>query len=238
MIIICDGVVNAGDLELAEPEMLLNDDASVATYSMQDKYDSSGNARDLVTENEFTKRGMITVADAAHGADTGIIETDEMTFALCINMNKPDVSGRLFSNFYPGVAPFSGIQLRIESNGALILQIATGDVTNGQTGTLALTSVENGGAVGGWTRFTVTVSNTEASITRAGGDRRSAPITKRNKSTRPIILNGSPSPEQNMGLPGIMGAFAVYNRVLTAEEQAEKRDMLKTIMSLRGEFVN
>ncbi|MCE9939461.1 LamG domain-containing protein [Serratia liquefaciens] len=238
MIIICDGVVNAGDLELAEPEMLLNDDASVATYSMQDKYDSSGNARDLVTENEFTKRGMITVADAAHGADTGIIETDEMTFALCINMNKPDVSGRLFSNFYPGVAPFSGIQLRIEPNGALILQIATGDVTNGQTGTLALTSVENGGAVGGWTRFTVTVSNTEASITRAGGDRRSGPITKRNKSTRPIILNGSPSPEQNMGLPGIIGAFAVYNRVLTAEEQAEKRDMLKTIMSLRGEFVN
>ncbi|MEB7893184.1 MULTISPECIES: LamG-like jellyroll fold domain-containing protein [Serratia] len=238
MIIICDGVVNAGDLELAEPEMLLNDDASVATYSMQDKYDSSGNARDLVTENEFTKRGMITVADAAHGADTGIIETDEMTFALCINMNKPDVSGRLFSNFYPGVAPFSGIQLRIEPNGALILQIATGDVTNGQTGTLALTSVENGGAVGGWTRFTVTVSKTEASITRAGGDRRSAPITKRNKSTRPIILNGSPSPEQNMGLPGIMGAFAVYNRVLTAGEQAEKRDMLKTIMSLRGEFVN
>ncbi|HGM5000343.1 TPA: LamG-like jellyroll fold domain-containing protein [Serratia marcescens] len=238
MIIICDGVVNAGDLELAEPEMLLNDDASVATYSMQDKYDSSGNARDLVTENEFTKRGMLTIADAAHGADTGIIETDEMTFALCINMNKPDVSGRLFSNFYPGVAPFSGIQLRIEPNGALILQIATGDVTNGQTGTLALTSVENGGAVGGWTRFTVTVSNTEASITRAGGDRRSAPITKRNKSTRPIILNGSPSPEQNMGLPGIMGAFAIYNRVLTAEEQAEKRDMLKTIMSLRGEFVN
>lgn len=238
MIIICDGVINAGDLELAEPEMLLNDDASVATYSMQDKYDSSGNARDLVTENEFTKRGMITVADAAHGADTGIIETDEMTFALCINMNKPDVSGRLFSNFYPGVAPFSGIQLRIEPNGALILQIATGDVTNGQTGTLALTSVENGGAVGGWTRFTVTVSKTEASITRAGGDRRSAQITKRNKSTRPIILNGSPSPEQNMGLPGIMGAFAVYNRVLTAEEQAEKRDMLKTIMSLRGEFVN
>ncbi|KKO55844.1 concanavalin A-like lectin/glucanases superfamily protein [Serratia ureilytica] len=238
MIIICDGVVNAGDLELAEPEMLLNDDASVATYSMQDKYDSSGNARDLVTENEFTKRGMLTIADAAHGADTGIIETDEMTFALCINMNKPDVSGRLFSNFYPGVAPFSGIQLRIEPNGALILQIATGDVTNGQTGTMALTSVENGGAVGGWTRFTVTVSNTEASITRAGGDRRSAPITKRNKSTRPIILNGSPSPEQNMGLPGIMGAFAVYNRVLTAEEQAEKRDMLKTIMSLRGEFVN
>ncbi|MDQ9379194.1 LamG-like jellyroll fold domain-containing protein [Serratia marcescens] len=238
MIIICDGVVNAGDLELAEPEMLLNDDASVATYSMQDKYDSSGNARDLVTENEFTKRGMITVADAAHGADTGIIETDEMTFALCININKPDVSGRLFSNFYPGVAPFSGIQLRIEPNGALILQIATGDVTNGHTGTLALTSVENGGAVGGWTRFTVTVSKTEASITRAGGNRRSAPITKRNKSTRPIILNGSPSPEQNMGLPGIMGAFAVYNRVLTAEEQAEKRDMLKTIMSLRGEFVN
>lgn len=238
MIIICDGVVNAGDLELAEPEMLLNDDASVATYSMQDKYDSSGNARDLVTENEFTKRGMITVADAAHGADTGIIETDEMTFALCINMNKPDVSGRLFSNFYPGVAPFSGIQLRIEPNGALILQIATGDVTDGQTGTLALTSVENGGAVGGWTRFTVTVSNTEASITRAGGDRRSTPITKRNKSTRPIVLNGSPSPEQNMGLPGIMGVFAVYNRVLTAEEQAEKRDSMKTIMSLRGEFVN
>ncbi|ENG6109165.1 hypothetical protein ACAY19_004309 [Serratia liquefaciens] len=238
MIIICDGVVNASDLELAEPEMLLNDDASVATYGMQDKYDSSGNARDLVTENEFTQRGMNTLADSVHGADTGIIETDEMTFALCINMNKPAVSGRLFSNFYPGVAPFSGIQLRIEANGVLILQVATGDVNNGPAGTISVTSVENGGAVGGWTRFTVTISNTEASITRAAGNRVVTPITKRNKSTRPLMLNGSPSPEQNMGLPGIMGAFAVYDRVLTAEEQTDKRDKLKTVMSLRGEFVN
>jgi hypothetical protein len=238
MIIICDGVVNAGDLELAEPEMLLNDDASVATYGMQDKYDSSGNARDLVTENEFTQRGMVVVADSVHGADTGIIETDGMTFALCINIDKPGVSGRLFSNFYPGVAPFSGIQLRIEPNGVLILQVATGDVNNGPAGKISVTSVENGGAVGGWTRFTVTISNTEASITRAAGNRAVTPITKRNKSTRPLMLNGSPSHEQNMGLPGIMGAFAVYDRVLTAEEQTDKRDKLKTIMSLRGEFVN
>lgn len=238
MIVLCEGVISAGDLELGEPEMLLNDDSSVATYSMQDKYDSSGNAHNLVTENEFTPLGMRTVADSVHGADTGIIETDEMTFALCINMDKPGVSGRLFSNFYPGVAPFSGIQLRIEPNGVLILQIATGDVNNDPAGTISVTSVENGGAVGGWTRFTVTISNTEASITRSKGNRAVTPITKRNKSTRPLMLNGSPSPEQNMGLPGIMGAAAVYDRVLTAEEQTDKRDKLKTIMSLRGEFVN
>lgn len=238
MIIICDGVINAGDLELAEPEMLLNDDSSIATYGMQDKYDSSGNARDLVTDNEFTALGMKTVADSAHGANTGIIETDEMTFALCINMNLPIVSGRIFSNFYPGVAPFSGIQLRIEPNGALILQIATGDVNNGQTGTISVTSVEHGGAVGGWTRFTVTVSNTEASITRSGGERRSTPITKRKKSTQPLVFNGSPSTEQNMGLPGLIGCAAVYDSVLTVEDQADKRDALKTVMSLRGQFVN
>lgn len=144
MIIICDGVINAGDLELAEPEMMLNDDTSLATYSMHDKYDSSGNARDLVTDNEFTTLGMKTIADSAHGANTGIIETDEMTFALCINMSQPTVSGRIFSNFYPGVAPFSGIQLRIEPNGALILQIATGDVNNVPAGTISVTSVEHG----------------------------------------------------------------------------------------------
>ncbi|HBL7239722.1 LamG-like jellyroll fold domain-containing protein [Serratia liquefaciens] len=238
MIIICDGVINAGDLELAEPEMMLNDDTSLATYSMQEKYDSSGNARDLVTDNEFTTLGMKTIADSAHGANTGIIETDEMTFALCINMSQPTVSGRIFSNFYPGVAPFSGIQLRIEPNGALILQIATGDVNNVPAGTISVTSVEHGGAVGGWTRFTVTVSNTEASITRSGGERRSTPITKRNKSTRPLMFNGSPSAEQNMGLPGLIGCAAVYGSVLTAEKQAEKRDDLKTVMSLRGQFVN
>lgn len=149
MIIICDGVINAGDLELAEPEMMLNDDSSLATYSMQDKYDSSGNARDLVTDNEFTTLGMKTIADSLHGANTGIIETDEMTFALCINMNLPTVSGRIFSNFYPGVAPFSGIQLRIEPNGALILQIATGDVNNVPAGTISVTSVEHGGQLVG-----------------------------------------------------------------------------------------
>ncbi|EIG9086412.1 hypothetical protein LGC28_000635 [Serratia marcescens] len=232
MIIICDGVVNAADLELAEPEMLLNDDSSLATYGMQDKYDSSGNTRDLVTENEFTQRGMITVADAAHGADTGIIETDEMTFAICINMNKPTASGRIFSNLSPGVAPFGGIQLRIEEDGQLILQMGTGNTGE------AVVGITHGGAVGGWTRFTATVSNTEIAITRMSGEKRSAKITSRKKSPLPIMLNGGVNANQNMGLSGVIGIIAVYNRVLTAEEQADKRDKLKTIMSLRGEFVN
>lgn len=63
MILVCDGVVNADDLELAEPEMILNDSASIATYGMQDQYDSSGNGYDLITGNEFTELGMRTTAD-------------------------------------------------------------------------------------------------------------------------------------------------------------------------------
>jgi hypothetical protein len=145
MIIVCDGVVNAGDLELAEPEMMLNDAASVATYGLQDKYDSSGNGYDLITNNDFTLLGMNTVADNSHGANTGIIETDEMTFALCINMNQPLVSGRLFSNMFPGVAPFGGLQLRIEAAGTLILQVSTGNIAE------STVTLSHGGAVGGWT---------------------------------------------------------------------------------------
>lgn len=41
-----------------------------------------------------------------------------------------------------------------------------------------------------------------------------------------------------MGLSGLIGCAAVYGSVLTAEKQAEKRDSLKTVMSLRGQFVN
>lgn len=52
------------------------------------------------------------------------------------------------------------------------------------------------------------------------------------------MFNGSPSAEQNMGLPGLIGCAAVYDSVLTAEEQADKRDDLKAVMSLRGQFVN
>lgn len=236
MILVCDGVVSAGDLELAEPEMLLNDAASVATYGMQDRYDSSGNGYDLVTDNDFTLLGMSTVADGAHGASTGIIETDEMTFAVCINMDLPAVSGRIFSNLYPGVAPFGGIQLRIQDDGQLILQLATGNIT--AEGTVSTVTVAHGGAVGGWTRFSATVSNTEIAITRASGEKRSTAITARKKSPLPIMLNGGVSPEQNMGLPGMMGIIAVYNRELSADEQAEKRSMLKEIMALRGVVVN
>ncbi|HFT6764482.1 TPA: LamG-like jellyroll fold domain-containing protein [Klebsiella aerogenes] len=232
MILVCDGVVNADDLELAEPEMILNDSASIATYGMQDQYDSSGNGYDLVTGNEFTELGMRTVADSAHGANTGIIESDEMTFALCINMNQPTVSGRLFSNLFPGIAPFGGLQLRIEAAGTLILQVATGNSVE------STVQVSHGGAVGGWTRFTVAVSNTEASITRASGDKHSSAITVRKKSTLPLILNGGQSPEQNMGLPGLMGIFAVYNRVLTDAEQTDVRSKMKTIMAMRGVVVN
>lgn len=238
MILVCDGVVSAGDLELAEPEMMLNDAASVATYGMQDRYDSSGNGYDLVTDNDFTLLGMRTVADGAHGASTGIIETDEMTFAVCINMDKPAVSGRIFSNLSPGVAPFGGIQLRIQDDGSLILQLATGNITNSEAGTVSTVTVAHGGAVGGWTRFTATVSNTEIAITRASGEKRSTAVTARKKSPLPIMLNGGVSTEQNMGLPGMMGIIAVYNRVLSADEQAEKRSMLKEIMALRGESIN
>lgn len=232
MILVCDGVVNVGDLELAEPEMMLNDSASIATYGMQDKYDSSGNGYDLVTDNDFTLMGMRTVADGEHGANTGITETDEMTFAVCINMDNPNVSGRIFSNLSPGVAPFGGIQLRIEADGQLILQMGTGNTVE------AVVNVTHGGAVGGWTRFTVTVSSTEITITRASGDKHSTKITARKKSTLPIMLNGGVSAEQNMGLPGIMGIMAVYNRVLSADEQTEKRALLKEIMALRGVSVS
>ncbi|WP_421672542.1 LamG-like jellyroll fold domain-containing protein [Raoultella terrigena] len=232
MIIVCDGVVNAGDLELAEPEMMLNDAASVATYGLQDKYDSSGNGYDLITNNDFTLLGMNTVADNSHGANTGIIETDEMTFALCINMNQPLVSGRLFSNMFPGVAPFGGLQLRIEAAGTLILQVSTGNIAE------STVTLSHGGAVGGWTRFTASVSNTELAMTRASGEKRSSVITVRKKSTLPLILNGGQSQQQNMGLPGIMGILAVYNRVLTDDEQTGVRDAMKSVMAMRGVIVS
>lgn len=232
MILVCDGVVNADDLELAEPEMILNNSNSIATYGMLDQYDSSGNGYDLVTGNEFTELGMRTAADSAHCANTGIIESDDMTFALCINMSKPTVSGRLFSNLFPGIAPFGGLQLRIEAAGTLILQVATG---NSDESTV---QVIHGGAIGGWTRFTVAVSNTEASITRASGDKHTSAISVRKKSPLPLILNGGQSPEQNMGLPGLFGLFAVYNRALTDSEQTDVCSKMKNIMAMRGVIIN
>ncbi|MNG58053.1 hypothetical protein D3C79_161710 [compost metagenome] len=236
MKIVCDGVVRSTDLELADPEMLLNLDSSLATYSLQDKYDSSGNGRDLITGNDFTEAGMLLVDDAEHGANTGVIETDEMTFAICINVDNIKNSGRIFSSFVPGVAPFSGIQLRIEPNGALIFQVASGEVGGAEFD--ALYSVEAGGAVGGWTRFTATVSNSEVSITRSAGKRYAAKVKKRAKSSEAIILNGAPSQEQNKGLPGVMGVIAFYDRVLTEGEQELARTNLKEIMRTRGHFVN
>lgn len=232
MILVCDGVVNADDLELAEPEMILNDSSSIATYGMQDQYDASGNGYDLVTGNEFTELGMRTVADGLHGANTGIIESDEMTFALCINIDKPLTSGRIFSNLSPGVSPFGGIQLRIEADGQLILQMGTGNIVE------SIVNITHGGAVGGWTRFTATISSTEIAITRSSGEKRTTQITARKKSPLPIMLNGGVSAEQNMGLPGLMGVFAVYNRVLTDAEQRYVRDQMKTIMSMRGVAVS
>lgn len=41
-----------------------------------------------------------------------------------------------------------------------------------------------------------------------------------------------------MGLPGLMGIFAVYNRVLTDAEQTDVRDKMKSIMAIRGVVVN
>jgi hypothetical protein len=75
-------------------------------------------------------------------------------------------------------------------------------------------------------------------MTRASGEKRSSVITVRKKSTLPLILNGGQSQQQNMGLPGIMGILAVYNRVLTDDEQTGVRDAMKSVMAMRGVIVS
>ncbi|MGG8274931.1 hypothetical protein PGR10_00015 [Klebsiella sp. 141198] len=79
---------------------------------------------------------------------------------------------------------------------------------------------------------------TEDAATRPSGDKHTSAIFVRKKSTLPLILNGGQSPEQNMGLPGLMGIFAVYNRVLSDAEQTDVRDKMKSIMAMRGVVVN
>lgn len=240
MKLVCDGVINTKGLDLSEPAMLLNDDSSLGTYGLQDSLDLSGNGNDLKTENEFSDTGMILVDDIYHGADTGIIDTDEFSFVLCLNVSQPTTAlgGRIFSNLIPDVAPYSGIQLRIQQDGSLYLQVANNEPTGEGD---SVFQVQAGGAVGGWTRFSGTVSTSQKlmTITRAGGTMYSAPMPSRAIGTRGIRLNGALSDTKNMGLKGIFGCIAFYNKVLSSEEQAQMRDHIKySIMIDRGVSVN
>lgn len=241
MKLVCDGAISSKGLELSEPAMLLNDDSSLGTYGLQDALDLSGNGNDLKTNNEFTALGMTVVNDTEHGADTGIIDTDEFTFVLCINVSKPLTAegGRIFSNLIPDNPPYSGVQLRIQEDGRLFLQVGNSAYTTppGET----IFQLEAGSAVGGWTRFSGTISSSKKlmTLTRAGGTLYSAPIPTRAKGVKGIRLNGAISDTKNMGLKGVFGCIAFYNKVLSPEEQAKMRDCIKEyIMIDRGISVN
>ncbi|MEX0518311.1 hypothetical protein AB3X26_17285 [Raoultella planticola] len=236
MKLVCDGVISAKGLELSEPVMLLNDSASLGTYGLQDALDLSGNGNDLKTDNEFTNSGMTVVEDTAHTVDTGIIDTDEFSFVICLNVSKPTTTlgGIIFSNLIPDVPPYSGLQLRINSDGSLWLQVANAAPSGPSDPTFQFYA---GNAAGGWTRFSGVISNSQKlmTLTRAGGQTYSIPMPTRAKGTRPIRLNGSLSTTKSMGLKGVMGCVAFYDRALTLEEQSQMRDYVKDyIMPDRG----
>lgn len=239
MKLVCDGVISSKGLELSEPVMLLNDAASLGTYGLQDALDLSGNGNDLKTANEFTATGMTVVEDTEHGADTGIIDTDEFSFVVCLNVDKPTTAlgGIIFSNLIPDTPPYNGVQLRILPDGTVWLQVANASPTGPDDNTFQFSA---GGSVGGWTRYSGTISTSKQlmTITRAGGQTASVKMPTRAKGVRGIRINGALSASKNMGLNGVIGCIAFYNRILSSEEQAEMRDNMKfAIMQDRGVVV-
>lgn len=236
MKLVCDGVISSKGLELSEPVMLLNDAASLGTYGLQDALDLSGNGNDLKTANEFTATGMTVVEDAAHPADTGIIDTDDFSFVVCLNVDKPTsaLGGIIFSNLIPDAPPYTGLQLRINADGGLWLQAANATPTGANDPTFQFYA---GNAVGGWTRFSGVVSNSNKTmtLTRAGGQTYTVEMPTRAKGIKPIRINGALSAAKSMGMKGVIGCIAFYERVLTPEEQTQMRDYVKNyIMSDRG----
>lgn len=223
--IIVSGDINNPDIPLADPEMQMNNEFSIATWGLLDRTDFSGNGRDLTGSLAFNQYGMITVTNGRMA--TGLVDANEFTMVMAINMPKPAASGCLISNLMGTATPFSGFRLVVSDAG--VLTVAVGS-SSGNTNIVPL-----GGGVGAWTCFAISVKNDLINAKRSNGAEYSVPVVGRIHGTNQLYLNGAPDGSPlSIGVPGTFGMLAYYDKFYTAAECAPLIEDMRGIMRGRG----
>lgn len=223
--IIVPGVINNPDIPLADPEMAMNNEYSLATWGMLDKTDFSGNGNDLSGSLSFNQYGMVTTSNGRMA--TGLLDASEFTMVFATNTPIPAATGNLVSNLMGGATPFSGFRVAVNSSGTLLVSVGS---SSGSANTLSI-----GTGAGAWTCFAVSVKDTLVNAKRSTGAEYTFPVTGRVRGANQLYINGAPDGSSLLtGVPGTFGMLAYYNKFYTAAECAPLIEEMRTIMRGRG----
>lgn len=223
MRLILNGHSTNDELTLVDATVLLNNAYSLASYGMQSVVDASGNNKTLGGAPTFDATGMITVAEN-NRITTGIMETDEMTFVVGINIDSATPVGNILSN----VVPYSGIRLIINGGAYLSASVEVGNGT-------AMTSLNIGGGTGGWTVFAFSVSNSRIEAKRMSGASYGIDLPSKSKSPQPFFLNGATdSAAFSGGCNGKQGVVAVYSKFYANTEMMPLIENAKEVLRSHG----
>lgn len=223
--IIVPGEINNPDIPLADPEMKMNNEFSIATWGLLDRADFSGNGHDLTGSLAFNQFGMVTELNGRMA--TGLVDASEFTMVFAINMAKPVASGCLISNLMGTATPFSGFRVVINNTGGLTVAVGS---SSGNTNIVQL-----GGGTGAWTCFAISVRDDLINAKRSNGAEYSFPVVGRIHGTNQLYLNGGPDGSAlSIGVPGIFGMLAYYNKFYTAPECTPLIETMRGILRGRG----
>lgn len=218
------------------PIMKLNrGDYSLGTYSMRAPTDYSGRGNDLQGNTIFDSVGLVCTPTGGP-INTGIMETDEFSICVCLNLSVGAQLGNIVSNLSPETAPLTGFRLLQKPDNSGLYEVATGIATAGQT----LNSHEIGGTTGGYTRYMITVKAGEMAVRRASSYTPWT-TTNRAKGAQPLFINGAPPNAPvavgTIGVTGRIVAMSVYNKVFDATEQVAILADMKSVAAAYGIIV-
>lgn len=223
--IIVPGVINNPDIPLADPEMLMNNEYSLATWGMLDKTDFSGKGNDLSGPLTFNQYGMNNTLNEKMA--TGLLDASEFTMVFATNTPIPAATGNLISNFMGSAQPFSGFRVAVNNFGTLLVSVGS------SSGTADLLPIGTG--AGGWTCFAVSVKDTLVNAMRSTGASYTFPVSGRLRGSNPMFINGAPDGSYvTKGVPGTFGMLAYYNKFYTAAECTPLIEEMRSIMRGRG----
>lgn len=132
MRIILDTVFNNDDLPIINPTVGLLRDSLIAGYQMMDNQDFSGNKNHFSWNGTFDSKGAVLQNDADHIITTPVMEADEMTVILCLNIPSSNAKGSILNNLNASTSPPQGTRLtKLADAGSIVGQF---DIAKNTTG--------------------------------------------------------------------------------------------------------
>lgn len=227
------GVKAGGDLPVAFPLLkALKLPGVVGLYGLTNPNDLSNVTGALVGAGEYIAKGFVSKRDSGV-VQAPVAPTRTVSIAICHEILLPPGENRvLFSTLSRVGNDTRGYRLSVNGQGGMQVSI-------GIEGSETVFVPTLGGAVGGWTAYTMSIDLAAMTMYRANGiaDVRNMP-GQMNPSVVDFYLGGAHGSNSFVqGVDGTVGCMIISDKVWTREEHLSARQIIRDTMKGRGQAI-